>query len=46
LSDEDAPILPTDTDTETLGDANLDKTTFTIDRPKSGKRRTRWAAKG
>ena len=46
VSEEDAPILPTDTDTETLGDANLNDATFTLDRPKSGKRRTRWAAKG
>ena len=39
------PILPTDTDTDTLANRNLDDTVFVIDRPKSGKRRTRHVAK-
>ena len=38
-------ILPTDTDTDTLANRNLDDTIFTPDRPKSGKRRTRHVAK-
>ena len=39
------PILPTDTDTDTLANRNLDDTVFTPDRPKFGKRRTRHVAK-
>ena len=39
------PILPTDTDTDTLANRNLDDTIFTPDRPKFGKRRTRHVAK-
>jgi hypothetical protein len=42
---EDAPILATDTDTETLGNRDLEDMTFTIDRPKSGNRRTRLGPK-
>lgn len=42
---EDEPILATDTDTETLGNRDLEDTTFTIDRPKSGNRRGRFAPK-
>ena len=38
-------ILPTDTDTDTLANRNLDDTIFTPDRPKFGKRRTRHVAK-
>ena len=45
VSEDNASILPSDTDTETLGDANLDDATLTIDRPKSGQRRARWSAK-
>jgi hypothetical protein len=41
----DEPILPTDTDTDTLANRNLDDTVFDIERPKSGKRRTRHVAK-
>jgi len=41
----DEPILPTNTDTDTLANRNLDDTVFTLDRPKSGKRRTRHVAK-
>ena len=41
----DEPILPTDTDTDTLANRNLDDTIFTADRPRSGKRRTRHVAK-
>jgi hypothetical protein len=39
------PILPTDTDTDTLANSNLDDTVFVIDRPKSGKRPTRRVTK-
>ena len=42
---EDEPILATDTDTETLGNRDLEDTTFTIDRPKSGNRRSRLGPK-
>ena len=42
---EDEPILATDTDTETLGNRDLEDTTFTIDRPKSGNRRSRLVPK-
>ena len=38
-------ILPTDTDTDTLANRNLDDTIFTPARPKFGKRRTRHVAK-
>jgi hypothetical protein len=41
----DEPILPTDTDTDTLANRNLDDTVFDIERPKSGKRRSRHVAK-
>jgi len=41
----DEPILPTDTDTDTLANSNLDDTVFVIDRPKSGKRPTRRTTK-
>jgi len=45
VSEDTAPILSSDTDTETLGDANLDDTTLAIERPKSGQRRARWSPK-
>ena len=41
----DKPILPTDTDTDTLANRNLDDTIFALDRPKSRKRRTRHVPK-
>jgi hypothetical protein len=41
----DELILPTNTDTDTLANRNLDDTIFTADRPRSGKRRTRHVAK-
>jgi len=44
-TETDELILPTDTDTDTLANRNLDDTIFTPDRPKSGKRRTRHVAK-
>jgi hypothetical protein len=44
-TETDELILPTDTDTDTLANRNLDDTIFTPDRPKSGKRRTRYVAK-
>jgi hypothetical protein len=44
-TETDELILPTDTDTDTLANRNLDDTIFTPVRPKSGKRRTRHVAK-
>ena len=44
-TETDELILPTNTDTDTLANRNLDDTVFVIDRPKSGKRRTRHVAK-